>query len=93
MSLIVAPPPNKGAPYGLGKAKTDKNDQNCCKILNNCPIFNPKPPLESSDPQHLCHLIRSDLVSAPCATIRDNTVSHNDLTNLQVASLWVRTCL
>ncbi len=60
--------PNKDAPCGLRKAKTDENEQNCPKILNNCPIFNPKPLLES------CHLIRSDIASAPCATIRDNTV-------------------
>ncbi len=66
--------PNKGAPYGLGKAQTDKNYQNCPKIINNCPIFNPKPPLESSEPQHLGDQIRSGLASAPCALIRDNTV-------------------
>ena len=69
--------PNKGALYGLRKAKTDENEQNCPKILNNCPIFNPKPLLESSEPQHFCHLIRYDLACAPCATIRDNTVSQN----------------
>ena len=34
--------PNSRAPYGLRKAKTDKNDQNCLKILNNCLVFNPK---------------------------------------------------
>ncbi len=27
--------PNKGSPYGLRKAKTDVNEQNCPKILNN----------------------------------------------------------
>ncbi len=47
----------------MRKAKTDENEQNCPKILDNCPIFNPKPPLESSEPQHFCHLIRSDLAS------------------------------
>ncbi len=38
LSLIVAPP-NKRAPYGLGKARTDKTDQNCRKFLNNCLIY------------------------------------------------------
>ncbi len=76
--------PNKGAPYGLRKAKTDENEQNCPKILNNRPIFNPKPPLESSESQHSPHLIRSDLASAPCATIRDNTVCNRNLPALRV---------
>ncbi len=40
--------PNKAAPYGLRKAQTDKNEQNCPKILNNCPIFNLMPPLKGS---------------------------------------------
>ncbi len=66
--------PYKGAPYGLRKAQTDKNFQNCPKIIDNCPIFNLKPPLESSEHQHLGEQIRSDLASAPCALIRDNTV-------------------
>ncbi len=30
--------PNKDAPYGLRKAQTDENGQNCPKVLNNCPI-------------------------------------------------------
>ncbi len=69
--------PNKGAPYGLRKAPTHKNDQNCPKILNNCPILNPKPPLESSERQHLGNQIRSDPASVPRDLITDNTVLKN----------------
>ncbi len=38
------------------------------------PIFNPKPPLESSEPQLLPYVIRMDLAIAPCAFIRHITV-------------------
>ncbi len=60
--------PNKGAPCG------DKSCLYCPRILNNLPIFNPKPQLESSEPQHLAHKTRSSLASMPRAPIRDNTV-------------------
>ncbi len=39
--------PNKGAPHSLGEAKSTINVQNTHRFLNNCPIFNPKTPLES----------------------------------------------
>ena len=68
--------PHKGALYGLRKVQTDKSYHNCPKILNNCPIFNPKPPLESSEAQHLGHQVRSGLASALCALIRVNTVPY-----------------
>ena len=44
------------------------NDQNTRSFLTNCPIFNPKPPLESPESQ------LSDLAYAPGALIRQNTV-------------------
>ncbi len=40
--------PNKGAPYSLRETNTAIYHQNWRSFLNNCPIFNPKPPLESS---------------------------------------------
>ncbi len=39
--------PNKGAPYSLEEAKAIINGQNLRSFFNNCPIFNPKPPLKS----------------------------------------------
>ncbi len=56
LSLIVTPSLIKAPPKR--KAKTDENEQNCPKILNNFPIFNLKPPLECSESQHTRHLIR-----------------------------------
>ncbi len=56
---------NKGAPYSLAKAKSTKNDKSLHNFLNNCPIFNPKPPLESSEPQLQSCVITFKLVRAP----------------------------
>ena len=39
--------PNKGTPYGLRRAQAVRKDQNRHSSLKNCPIFDPKPPLES----------------------------------------------
>ncbi len=39
--------------YSLAKTKSTKNDKCLYNSLNNCPIFNLKPPLESSEPQLL----------------------------------------
>ncbi len=66
--------PNKGAPYSLGEANSIIKVQNTCSFLNNCPIFNPKPPLESSESQLFPHNVRCDLANAPGALIRQNTV-------------------
>ncbi len=66
--------PNKGAPHSLGEAKAIINVQNAHSFLNNCPIFNPKTPLESSEPQLSHYNIRCDLAKAPGALIRQNTV-------------------
>ncbi len=38
--------PNKGAPYSLEGPSLFIIDQNQHNFFNNCPIFNPKPPLE-----------------------------------------------
>ena len=38
---------NKDAPYSLEEPNAIINGQNRHSFLNNCPIFNPKPPLES----------------------------------------------
>ena len=61
--------PIKGAPYGLRKSKATKNGLNCHNFLNICPIFNPKPPLESLEPQHWSRAIRHDLAIAPAPSI------------------------
>ncbi len=66
--------PNKGTPCSLGKAKSIINFKNTHSFFNNCPIFNLKPPLESSEPQLSPHNIRCDLANAPGALIRQNTV-------------------
>ncbi len=66
--------PNKGAPHSLKEANSIINVQIARSFLNNCPIFNPKPPLESSDPQLSSQNIRCDLANAPGALIRQNTV-------------------
>ena len=66
--------PNKGALHSLEEAKSIISVQNRHSFLNNCPIFNPKPPLESSEPQLSRHNIRCDLAKAPGALIRQNTV-------------------
>ena len=72
---IKGAPPNKGAPYGFRTHYTLHSDQNRLNFLNNRPIFIPKPPLESSEPQLLAYMIRLDLAIAPCAFIRHITVS------------------
>ncbi len=61
-------------PYDMRTAQTQERDQNCSRILNNCPIFNPKPALESWERQHLAQQIRPDLANVPCALIVHITV-------------------
>ncbi len=39
--------PNKGTPYSLEEPNAIINGQNRHSVFNNCPIFNPKPPLEN----------------------------------------------
>ncbi len=63
-------PPNKRTPYSLTKSKVVIFHENDHSFLNNGPIFNPKPPLESSE----CQLSRQPTVLAPGAFIRENTV-------------------
>ena len=67
--------PNKGAPHSLEEANSTINVQNTCSFLHNCPIFNPKPPLESLESQLFPHNVKCDLANAPGALIRQNTVS------------------
>ena len=67
--------PNKGAPHSLKEANFTILIQNTCSFLNNCPIFNPKPPSESPESQLSPPNTRCDLASAPGALIRQNTVS------------------
>ena len=62
--------PNKGAPHSLDEANSIINVQNTPSFLNNCPIFNPKPPLESSESQLSPPNARCDLANAPGALIR-----------------------
>ncbi len=50
-------------------------------FLNNWPISNPKPALESSEPQLLLHGIRSDLAIEPGVSIWQNTVHVGGLTS------------
>ncbi len=57
--------PNKGAPHSLAKTENTKNDKSPCNSFNNLPIFNPKPPLESSESQLQLYIIRLYLVRAP----------------------------
>ncbi len=44
---IKGAPHNKGAPLSLEEAISAKNHQNDHSFFNICPIFNPKPALES----------------------------------------------
>ncbi len=48
----------------MRKSKTTKNALNCHNFLNICPIFNPKPPLESLETQHWSWTVRHDLAIA-----------------------------
>ncbi len=66
--------PNKGAPYSLEEPSPILAYQNQHSFFNNCPIFNPKPPFESLEPQLCLRTIRCDLARAPGALIRQNTV-------------------
>ncbi len=68
--LLRAPPLIRVPPIVWGEGKSIINDQNAHSFLNNCPIFNPKLPLESSEPQLFTHNIRCDLANAPCTLIR-----------------------
>ncbi len=68
---IIGTSSNKGAPIIWGCQ--------CCfeilNFLNNGPIFNLKPPLESSEPQTLIHGTRFKLaIIRGCASIRQITV-------------------
>ncbi len=67
--------PNTGVPYSLKRAQVVQKDQNCHSFLNNCPIYDPKSPLESSKPQLLSDKNRRVLASTPYALNRDNRVS------------------
>ena len=49
----------------MAKTKSTKHDISLDNSLNNCPIFNPKPPLESSEPQLKPCIITSKLVRSP----------------------------
>ncbi len=69
--------PNKGAPYSLEEPSPILADQNQHSFFNNCPIFNPKPPFESVEPQLCLKTIRSDLARASGTLIRQNTVFNN----------------
>ncbi len=69
--------PNKGAPpppMVWGQPPLPKSTQNRHNFLNNWPIFNPKPPLESLRRQLLLQDIRFNLAIAPCAFTRHITV-------------------
>ncbi len=66
--------PNKGAPYSLEEGSSIMNVQNTRIFLNNCLIFNPKPPLESSESRLSPHNVRFDLANTLGALIRQNTV-------------------
>ncbi len=59
-TLIRAPPPPS-----LAKTKSINNDKSFRNSFNNCSIFNPKPPLESSEPQLQPYIITFKLVRAP----------------------------
>ena len=63
-------PPNKRTRHSLNKSKVLSFHENDHSFLNNGPIFNLKPPLESSE----CQLSPWPHVLAPGAFIRDNTV-------------------
>ena len=76
---IKGTPPNKGAPYGLGATIPVHSNQNTLNFLNNWPIFNPKPPLESLEAQLSLHDIIFNLAITPCAFIRHITVHQSFL--------------
>ncbi len=62
--------PIKGTPHSLKQSILVRFHKNDHSFLNIGPIFNPKPPLESSE----CQLSPYAHVLAPGAFIRDNTV-------------------
>ena len=64
----------RAPPHSLEEANSTINVQNTCSFLHNCPIFNPKPPLESLESQLLPHNVKCDLANTPGALIRQNTV-------------------
>ena len=51
---------NKGAPYSLEEPSLIITDRSQHNFFNNCPIFNPKPALESLEPQLCLQTIRCD---------------------------------
>ncbi len=63
--------PNKGTtlmrapPIVWPKQRVPKNGKSLHNSLNNCPIFNPKPPLERSEPQLQPCIITCKLVRSP----------------------------
>ncbi len=71
--LLQAPPLIEAPPW-VGGPNIVMRDKNRPIFLNNWPIFNPKPALESSESQLLLHIIRFDLAIAPGASIRQITV-------------------
>ena len=72
--LLRAPPLIKAPPIVWGKANLSQMTKIQTVSFNNCPIFNPKPPLESLEPQLFTHNTRCDLANEPGALIRQNTV-------------------
>ncbi len=66
--------PNKGASHSLEEANSVINDQNTHSFLTNCLIFNPKPLLESTEPQLSPQNIIYDLANTLGALTRQNTV-------------------
>ncbi len=74
LNFIYRNLPIKGTPYSLEGPSLIITDQNSYSFFNNCPILNPKPSLESLEPQLCLQTIRCDLARAPGALIRQNTV-------------------
>ena len=52
----------------------DKTLAKIHSFLNNYPVFNPKPQLESLEPQLFTHNFRCNLANVPGTLIRQNTV-------------------
>ena len=82
--LLIRAPPSLEEPNAI------INGQNRHSFSNNCPIFNPKPPLESWEPQLFPQSIRFDLARAPGALIRQITVC-NQRTCISVRDIDITT--